>query len=292
MNKTLILFESKGFPVDISEKLALILGPAKAFTIDEFVSTRLRMNFKEDDKDYNTVVICIPVCSDAIPLTVLDFAAANSTWLKRKKVFLLGTYADAERMVYDLEPLTKILSGNALLSAFIHEDNNQLVETAMKIKELKDKPENAADEKELIGFMNDFIGSHNTCTLATSHGENVRATPIEYIYQDNVFYILSEGGEKFAGILVNPNVSLCIYDDFHGMKSLAGIQITGTAELIQIGSDEYYSVLMKKGIHPDRLPALPAVLNLIKISMSKAEFLWSEFVSKGYDIKQIIYFKE
>jgi hypothetical protein len=102
------------------------------------------------------------------------------------------------------------------------------------------------------------------------------------------FYILSEGGEKFANILRNPKVSLCIYNEYQGMNELGGIQITGSAELVGTGTGEYTSVLNKKGLDLDKINKLPISLNMIKITISKMEFLWSEFAKMGYDVKQIL----
>lgn len=62
----------------------------------------------------------------------------------------------------------------------------------------------------------------------------------------------------------------------------------GDAEIIDIGSDEYISVLTQRNLKYEKISALPVALNLIKINIKKIEFLWSEFAKLGYDAKQIL----
>ena len=48
---------------------------------------------------------------------------------------------------------------------------------------------------------------------------NTVSSYILNIYNDGYMYILSEGGFKFANLLLNDNVSVAIYEQFHGMLS-------------------------------------------------------------------------
>ncbi len=45
--------------------------------------------------------------------------------------------------------------------------------------------------------------------------------------KDGFIYFISEGGEKFANILMNPNVSMAIYENYDRMDNLAGMQLWG-----------------------------------------------------------------
>ncbi len=94
--------------------------------------------------------------------------------------------------------------------------------------------------------------------------------------------------KKFANLILNKNVSLCIYDEYKGMNELAGMQISGEAELIGIGNDEYISVIQRKGLDSNKISSMSISLNMIKITIKKIEFLWSEFAKMGYDIKQVV----
>ncbi len=78
----------------------------------------------------------------------------------------------------------------------------------------------------------DGLAARTTCALCTGHGDEVRATPIEYLLVEDRLYLLSEGGEKFAHLLANPRVSVAVYDPFVSMSSLFGLQLTGRAALV------------------------------------------------------------
>jgi hypothetical protein len=65
------------------------------------------------------------------------------------------------------------------------------------------------------------------------------------------------------------------------MNKLGGMQIMGTAEIIDIGSEEYISVLAQKQLKFEKIVSLPVALNLIKININKIEFLWSGFAELG-----------
>lgn len=283
MDRTLILYESKyGYTEKIVKKLALILGPAKSCRVTEFIG---------NSSDYEMVVICTPVYFEFIDGKVLEFVSSNIGWLKEKKIILLCTCPLENMINRYLEPLFKILGDSIVSSAAIKNDHDDIkfIKLALDIKCLKEEGKNIVEEQTLREQIDEFIERHNTCTLATGHDGHIRATPIEYIYKNRALYILSEGGEKFANILINPNVSLCIYDPYKSMNELAGMQITGLSEIINIGCDEYVSALEKKGINLEKILSLPVTLNMIKISIQKIEFLCSEFSRQGYDTKQILY---
>lgn len=131
-----------------------------------------------------------------------------------------------------------------------------------------------------------FISAHNTCALATSCGDFVRCTPIEYNYKDGRFWMFSEGGLKFHGLESNKNVCLAIYDGYTGFGKLGGMQITGTAELVEPWTGEYMDLLAFKKISFENMKKLPAILYLIKVMPTRIEFLCSEFKSLGFDPRQ------
>jgi len=98
---------------------------------------------------------------------------------------------------------------------------------------------------------------------------------------------LSEGGEKFANLLLNENVSIAVYEDYTGMNNLKGMQITGKASIINRNNEEYNHLLNLKGLNVDVIKSLPVNMNLIKIVIEKVEFLNSKFKMEGADAKQI-----
>lgn len=154
----------------------------------------------------------------------------------------------------------------------------------------KDKSAVHMPKTQLLGEIEAFIQSHNTCALATGYGEFVRCTPIEYNYMDGKFWLLSEGGMKFYALENNKNVCLAIFDNYTGFGSLGGMQVTGVAELVEPWSKEYRKLLEFKKIQEENLKKLPHTLYLIKITPARIDIMQSEFKKKGYDARQSITF--
>lgn len=131
-----------------------------------------------------------------------------------------------------------------------------------------------------------FIEKHNTCALATGCGNFVRCTPIEYTFQGGKFWMLSEGGLKFRALKNNKNVCLAVFEPYGGFGKLAGMQVSGTAELVEPMTREYLDLLALKKIPIESLAKLPHELNLICVTPARIDFLWSEFKKMGYDSRQ------
>jgi menaquinone-dependent protoporphyrinogen IX oxidase len=313
MEKTLILYESKyGFTEKVAKWLSLILGPAKCCKTSEF---------KGDGYTFQNVVICTPIYAESAHPKIIEFALSNADWLRKGKVILICTCLAKNMEDKYLKALKDIIMDGVVLQSAIGGEldvdrissadydlmkqfcyntgfslNNykafnkdEFAELALNIKKLKDEGEKNVNEQVLKNYIEDFIKNHNTCTLATGCDDRVRSTPIEYIFMDGFIYIISEGGEKFLNLILNPNVSICIYDPYKSMNELGGMQIMGNAEMVDIGSGEYISVLKEKSLKYENIISLPFTLNLIKVNIKKIEFLWSEFRKLGYDAKQIFY---
>ncbi len=170
-------------------------------------------------------------------------------------------------------------------------NQEEVINYAMKLKSQKEILIKQLGEDELIKSIEEFLKSHNTCTLATCHSERVRSTPIEYTYSKGNVYLISEGGEKFANLLLNDEVSISVYEDYTNMNDLKGMQISGKAAILDASSEEYDNALDLKGIKADLIDSLPVSLNMIGIKIEKIEFLNSKFVAEGADAKQIYVFK-
>ena len=154
----------------------------------------------------------------------------------------------------------------------------------------KDSQAVRLDREALLAEIEKFIITHNTCALATGSGDFVRCTPIEYSYKDGKLWLLSEGGLKFIALEGNKNVSLAIFDAYTSFSQLGGMQISGTAELVEPWSEEYMNLLQFKKLSAENLKKLPQTLYLIKITPSQIDFLWSEFKRIGYDSRQHLCF--
>ena len=88
---------------------------------------------------------------------------------------------------------------------------------------------------------------------------------------------------------MNSNVSLAVYEDYTTMNNLAGMQISGSASLIDLKSQEYLDILKLKGLNPNVISRLQINMNIIKIKIDKVEFLYSKFKDMGFDVKQIYF---
>lgn len=94
-------------------------------------------------------------------------------------------------------------------------------ELPKKYWEERDPKTKKVEPKKLLNIIEDYIAKHNVMALATSHDNIVRNTPVEYIYWNDAFYFLSEGGKKFDGLEVNTNV--CLTHNFQSIITLKKI---------------------------------------------------------------------
>ena len=156
----------------------------------------------------------------------------------------------------------------------------------------KDNRTTQMDRNMLLVEIEKYIMAHNTCALATGCHDFVRCTPIEYNYKDGRFWLFSEGGLKFKALACNKNVCLAIFDSYSGFRQLGGMQISGTAELVEPWSVEYMDLLEYKKISAENLKKLPFTMYLIKVKPSRIDFLWSEFEKMGFASRQYVCFPE
>ncbi len=144
------------------------------------------------------------------------------------------------------------------------------------------------DEELLKNKIEQFIAAHNTCALATACDGFVRCTPIEYNYIGGFFYLFSEGGLKFKALKENKQVALAIYESYGGFGKLKGLQVTGSAEIVEPFSGEYLKLLEHKKIPLEAMKKLPQPMHLIKIIPSGYDYLDSDLKTEGVSIRQHI----
>lgn len=156
--------------------------------------------------------------------------------------------------------------------------------------QVKDRNNVNIPEDALHRSIETYILQNNTCALATGTGDFIRCTPIEYAYHEGAFWMFSEGGEKFIGLEKNKHVCLAIYDKYDGFGSLKGMQVMGTAEMIEPFSKEYEEAAEFKNIPLTALKQLPEPMNLIKVVPAEIDFLNSDFKKDGYASRQKMVF--
>jgi len=311
MIRTLVIYSSKyGSTSDAAKIIALVTGPAKYCSVDEF---------KPEYKEFEFIVVGSPIYQEKLDPSLIEFVDKNREWLKEKPLSLFCTCLDKNGGLDHLRSLEDFIDAKALsLKAIggkliideLHPDDHglikeflkkvnlpfkdmdfynpeEIVNYSMKLKSLKENLIVPIDENKVKVSVEEFLTTHNTCTLSTGHLDKVRSTPIEYNYIDGFLYLLSEGGEKFANLLLNENVSVAVYEDYTEMNNLKGMQITGKASIVEGDGEEYNQVLKLKGLNVDVINALPVNMNMVKIVIEKVEFLNSKFKMEGADAKQI-----
>lgn len=306
MKRTLLLYESRyGFTKEAIEKISMILGPSKMCTVEEF---------KNEYKDFDFFVIASSVNYEKISEKIYEFVCENKKWLTHKSIAVICTCLSKERSKQYIKPLLDILGesvvfkktilGKLTLDKLNKEDylsmkkfsdmsgmpfenidksnTYEIVNCGLEIKRKRDF-DLKKNKEDIRKYIDEFISDHNTCTLCTGFDKNVRSTAIEYTYIDDYMFFISEGGEKFANIIMNPGVSISIYNDFHSMDNLGGIQINGLASIIPKESEDYKEFMKRKKIKVEKLSV---DMNLIKVKLENVEFIWSKLKSKGYEVKQ------
>ena len=154
----------------------------------------------------------------------------------------------------------------------------------------KEKNGEAVEKGKLLTLIEEYISSNNTCALATGSGDFVRCTPIEYAWHDQAFWMFTEGGEKFLALEKNKNVCLAIYDKYSGFGTVKGMQVSGTAEIIEPFSAEYIAAAAFKKIPVEALKKLPEPMHLLKIKPVRIDYLDSELKKQGFSSRQQLVF--
>lgn len=278
MRSSLVIFGDDGTARMAASAIAPVLGPSRAVPA---------AHFSPSDADLDVIIASLR--DSDLPQGVKDLAMKNREWLRGRMTALVCTSADSSDGVRAIGWMREIvgegvIDGGVLVAPVSAADG---VRCALDLKKLRDSSGNRMPREELMAEAVDFLKSHNTCALATA-GDMPRATPLEYSYADGCIFILSEGGEKFAGLLANGRASIAVYDSYRGIESLAGIQITGRAEVFSPGSSEQRDILRMKGLDPSRIAALPFDLYAIRVKMARIEFLKGDLKRRGYDVRQVV----
>ena len=106
---------------------------------------------------------------------------------------------------------------------------------------------------------------------------------------DGKFWMFSEGGRKFIGLEKNSHVCLAIYDKYDGFGNLRSLQVTGIAAMVKPFSEEYNTHAAFKKIPLDALKKLPSPMNLICVTPTRIDALFSDFKKDGYSSRQILH---
>ena len=110
-----------------------------------------------------------------------------------------------------------------------------------------------------------------------------------FLYHGGKFWMFSEGGRKFIGLEKNSHVCLAIYDKYDGFGNLRSLQVTGIAAMVEPFSEEYNAHAAFKKIPLDALKKLPSPMNLICVTPTRIDALFSDFKKDGYSVRQVLH---
>ncbi len=153
------------------------------------------------------------------------------------------------------------------------------------------EPDEARMSREgLLAEVDGFLARHKVCALACAGAGIVRNTPVEYLHAEGAFWIFSEGGLKFKALRENRDVCLAVFDDDPSFGSLAGLQVTGRADVLEPFGGEYAHACELRNIPIGRLEKLPFAMNVIKVTPVRYDYLDSSLKERGYSTRQHIDF--
>ena len=280
MNNTLVIYGSEHESAkETAEILGFIIGNAKVTSVNDAPS---------DVDGYDNICLVFTYYG---PLAAKDWVEKNVASVSLKKLVVVGVKIQDKHFFDHVHAIEKITGVDAIVRStgmFDPEGASLLGEDLAAVLRA---PEKKMDDADLKVEIEKILKEHKTLALATASETYTRCTPLEYIYRKNKIYILTEGGMKFRGLLVNKNVSFAIYKESDSMDDLEGLQVQGEARLVDFMNEEYENVLEFKGIDPEKIKAMPNEMHLICIEPTKCDVLCTAFKEKGFSVKQQLVIK-
>ncbi len=273
MVRTLILHDRQA--AETAGLLAQVLGPAMTALLTP------------PPEDWTDALACVLVLApDGLPEGGLARLARMVPRHLPVAVWLLPAAGVEEQ----LRAAGEVFGDRLVFAGTVPADPVALADAAVALRRRLFRGASEMPGPELRALVMEELAARSTCTLCTGHGDAVRATPIEYLLLNNRLYLFSEGGEKFAHLLVNPCVSIAVYDPFVSTSTLFGLQLTGAASSVEAWSDEYVRALTAKGLAPERVQALPVLIHQVRIDLDEVELVSSEAQRRGYAPRQRLRF--
>lgn len=165
--------------------------------------------------------------------------------------------------------------------------NEEQFEQAASFWARRDEKEKKMDPDTLYRWIDGFLSAHRVLALATSAGQFVRATPLEYGWHDGALWIFTEGGLKFQALRENRHVAAAVFEPEASFGRLKSVQIAGTAEIPALYSEEYIRAASARKIPLETLKKLEEPMWLLKIVPEEITCLNSDFRKEGYGSRQI-----
>jgi hypothetical protein len=263
------------------QALCCVLGPGKVVAFNP--AFRLAL--------YDRIVVC---ATPANGKKVVEYVQEVSAQFSGRPVALVS-FEKADQSSGWMDEVKQILGKQVThtLATAPEDAPDALINLALSFRASDHNPSNEMPGQDLKKLVEAFLLEHNTLTLSTQYDGRVRATPLEYRYKgDGCLFCLSEGGEKFAGLLANGQVSLAIYDPYRGFEKLSGMQISGTAKVPAFGSPEHLQVLSSWGMTLEKVNSLPSFLHGVIIQLDEVVYLSSSLIRMGWRPRQVYHFEQ
>ncbi len=271
MVRTLVLHDREG--ADAAGLLALLLGPA------------MTVPLSSGTVDYGDAGGCVLVLAPAgLTPAGLERLARSVPARLPVALWILPAPGAEERF----RAAAEAFKDRLVLAATVPADPESFAAAGVALRRRLLREASGMPAEEVRAMVFEGLAARNTCTLCTGHGDEVRATPLEYLLIDERLYLLTEGGEKFAHLLFNPRVSVAVYDPYASMDALFGLQLTGHATRVPPSSAEFDCVAAARGLSRSRLSALPVLVHLVRVDLEEAELVSSEAKRRGYAARQRI----
>ena len=280
MIKTLLIYDGRMSSAErIADKLCYLIGNAMVSEITEAPS---------DLTPYDGFCFVFNFYGAVSAGRTRAYIARHIDELGGRRIIMVGIgFSDLgyTKFVSDSE----LMTGVGSISGIFISSEAETLRVGYEISRILHEPVHEVEEHKLQDKIEDFIRQHRSLALATAASGYLRCTPLAYMYLDHVFYVITEGGYKFRGILENGDASAAIYDELPEDGSrIASLQILCKAAPVPVGSDEYYTAMAAGGMTKDKLDAMPITLFLLKIVPLRYEYLDTDLAREGYDTKQIL----
>ena len=280
MIKTLLLYDGRMSSAErIADRLCYLIGNARVAEITEA---------PEDLTPYEGFCFVFNFYGTVTAGRTRSYLTAHAHAIDGRRIIMVGIgFSDLGYTKYVTD--SEKAAGISGISGIFIQSENETLRAGYEIGRILHEPVNEMEEHKLMDRIESFIRSHQMLALATAGQGYVRCTPLEYMYLDRVFYVITEGGNKFRGILENGDVSAAIFDPIGRTgRPVVSLQILAKAAPVPVGSDEYRIAMAARGLTEQKLDQMPVTLFLLKIVPLRYEFLNTAFTDEGYDAKQLI----
>lgn len=280
MIRTLVLYDGKMSSAQrISSQLSYMIGHTKTAELEEA---------PEDLSPYGGLCFVFNFYGPVTAEKTRKYLLEHGKMISGKRVVLIGLgFSDQgfTKYVMDLEQET----GLAGLSGVFITAQSQATRAGQEIEKIMRAPVNPMEEEALEQAIRKFIESRADLALATAGDHYIRCTPLPYLYSGDSFYIVSEGGSDFRGIVDNGRVSAAIFDSSEKSQgNQVSLTFRGEAGIVSPADEEYTRIMSEGGFDREELMMLPVEMFLIRIRPHRFEFHDPRLALEGYDPDQAL----